>query len=176
MTPGGMNSLWTSLRESKKMITIVLIFYLVMRAFFHPGDCCVCHFSPSLLVSGSYLKNQLLSLFMTWVENCFRFEPFRHFCWHFVLSCNMIVVQMFWNHLCTHLSHFKILLNNMVDYIFINIQFIGDHSHCQMSILTNEALAYLPSLLSSFLLCFTHLSFCIGKICVPSFCTQNMWK
>jgi hypothetical protein len=51
----------------------------------------------------------------------------------------LIVIQMFWNYLCTHIYHVQILCNNLVDRTFIHIKFIIDHSNCQTSILTNES-------------------------------------
>jgi hypothetical protein len=54
-----------SRENRKKIITIVLTFYLLMRAFFCPGDCGVYHCSLCLLVSESYSKTQLSSPVMT---------------------------------------------------------------------------------------------------------------
>lgn len=71
-------------------------------------------------------------------EIWFRFEPFKHFSRHFVPIRFLIVIQIFWNHLCTHFSHNKILRNNLVDSTLINIMLIGYNSNFQTSILTNE--------------------------------------
>jgi hypothetical protein len=38
----------------------------------------------------------------------------------------LIVVQFFWNHLCTQCSHVQILCNNLVGRTFSNIKFIVD--------------------------------------------------
>jgi hypothetical protein len=132
------NSIWTTPRElKKKVMTIVLTFDLLMLAFFCFGDFGVCHSSLCLLVSGSYSKNQLSSPVMTWLKKIwFSFEPFKHFSRHFVSTHYLIVTHFFWNHLCTHFSYVQILCNNLVVHTFI--KFVGDHSNCQMSILTNE--------------------------------------
>jgi hypothetical protein len=31
----------------------------------------------------------------------FSFEPFKHFCLDFISTCFLIIIQIFWNHLCT---------------------------------------------------------------------------
>jgi hypothetical protein len=69
---------------------------------------------------------------------CFSFDAFKHFCRRFDSTNFLIVIQMFWNHLCTHCSRVQILCKNLVDRTFINIEFIGDHSNYQTSILMNE--------------------------------------
>jgi hypothetical protein len=55
-------------RIEKKMTT-VLIFDLLMTAFFCLGDCRKCHFSFCFLVSGSYSKNQISLPVMTQIRN-----------------------------------------------------------------------------------------------------------
>jgi hypothetical protein len=67
----------------------------------------------------------------------FSFEPFKHFCQHFISTCFLIIILIFWNHLCTRCSHAYILCNNLVDCTFI--KYTGDYSNCQTSILMNES-------------------------------------
>jgi hypothetical protein len=51
------------------------------------------------------------------------------------VSMHFLIIQIFWNHLCTYCSHVQILCNNLVDCTLINIKFNGDHSNCHTSIL-----------------------------------------
>jgi hypothetical protein len=88
----------------KEMMTIVLIFDLLVQAFFWFGDSDVCHSSLYLLVLGSYSKNQLASLVYEPIKKMFGFEPFKQFYRHFVSTRFLIVIQISWNHLCTHVS------------------------------------------------------------------------
>jgi hypothetical protein len=99
----------------------------------------VCHSSLCLLISGSHSKNRLSSPVMNrFSKSASVSSRFKHFSRHFVSTHFLIVIQLFWNHLCTHFSYVQILCNNLVIRTFINIKFIGNHSNCQTSILTNE--------------------------------------
>jgi hypothetical protein len=57
----------------------------------------------------------------------------------FLLTRFLIIIQIFWNNVCTHFFHVQISCNNLVDLTFVNMKFISDHSNRQMSILTNES-------------------------------------
>jgi hypothetical protein len=130
VAPGGTNSLWTTSRESKRVVINFLSFYLLTRAFVCLGDCNVCHSSLFPSVSGSYSKNQLSSPVMTWVRKLFQFWVVHtllltlRFDGHFDRHSN------FWNYLCTQFSHVQILCNNLVDHTFVNILFNDDHWNC----------------------------------------------
>jgi hypothetical protein len=115
-------------------------FYLLMGAFFCLGDCGVCLSSLCLLVFRVvFEKLTSVTRYGPIKKMWFSFEAFKHLCRHFVLTRVLIVVQIFWNHLCTHCSHHQILRSNFVDRTFINIKLIGGHSNCQTSISTNES-------------------------------------
>jgi hypothetical protein len=77
---------------------------------------------------------------MTWLRKSGCFEPPKHFCQHFISMRLLTVIQIFWNHLCTHFTDVQILCNNLVDHTFTNIKLIVDHLYCQMSIFINESL------------------------------------
>jgi hypothetical protein len=101
-------------------MTIFLIFYLFMRALFCLGDCCVRHSSLCLFVSGSYpLTPTFVSCYDSSKKIWFNLEPFKHFCRHSVSTRFLIVIKMFWKHLCTHFCHGQILCNNLGDRILI---------------------------------------------------------
>jgi hypothetical protein len=117
-------------------MVIVLISYLLMRAFFCLEDCGVCHSALSLLVSGWYQKPLLSSSVKTQVWRSGSVSSRSSIS---AETSSLIVVQILWNHLCIHFSHVQILCNNSVDRTFIHIKFIGDHSNCQTSNLTNES-------------------------------------
>jgi hypothetical protein len=125
-------------RDNKKTVTIVLICDMLIRAFFCPGDWPV----PFRTLPHGFRIIFEKSTFVTCYEpikRMFSFEPFKHFYWHSVSTRLLIVIQISLNNLCTQFSHVQILCNILLDGTFVNIQFIGDRSNTQTSILTSES-------------------------------------
>jgi hypothetical protein len=101
-------------RIEKKMMIVVLICLCEFPSVFGIVACAIPH--SATWFQGRIRKNQLSSPVTAQVKKIwFSFEPFKHFRRHFVSTHFLIVVKIFWNHLCTHLPHVQTLCNNLVD-------------------------------------------------------------
>ena len=122
----------------KKQISVVLIFYLLVFAYFGRGDLLVCHSELCRLVSGSYSKIQVSSPVLTCLKKFCHFRcvqegqgthsfgfPSGHW-WEFLGPA--------WY----KFSAYKFEGQNFVDGLVIQIQHTTDHSDCQTLIRPHE--------------------------------------
>jgi hypothetical protein len=119
-------------------MTIVFSFDLLMRAFFCLGVCGVSFLTLPLGFRVLFEKPTFVTCYDP-IKKIWFFRAVQAF-----LSTLRFDVlfdrSIFFGTIFTHIFlMFKSLCNNFVDSTFINIKFIGDHSNCQTSTLTNES-------------------------------------
>jgi len=114
--PWGTNSLWTTPWLSKKQISMVLIFNLLILAFFGRGELLVCHSELCRLVSGSYSKIHVSSPVMTCLKKIFViFDAFKKVQAHIPSGFLLFIGENFWDQLGTNFLHAQFEGQNFID-------------------------------------------------------------
>ena len=118
---------------------MVLIFDLLVIAFFGLGELFVCHSELCRLVSGSYSKNPSFITCYVMFENIFViFDAFKQVQAHIPSVFLLFSGENFWDQLGTNFLHAQFKGQNFVDSLAIQIQHATDHSDCQTPIRPHE--------------------------------------
>ena len=114
---------------------MVLIFDLLIFAFFGSGELLVCHSELCRLVSGSYSKIHVSSPVMTCLKKFLSFSMRSRKSRHTFLQ---FIGENFWDQLGTNFLHAEFEGQNFVDGLAIQIQHTTDHFDCQTLIRSHE--------------------------------------
>ena len=117
---------------------MVLVFDLLILAFFGRGELLVCHSELCRLVSGSYSKIHVSSPVMTFEKKIVIFDAFKKVQAHIPSGFLLFNGENFWDQLGTNFLHAQFEGQNFVDGLAIQIQHTTDHSDCQTSIRPHE--------------------------------------
>ena len=106
------NSLWTTTLVSKKTLSTVSIYKLLISTFLERENTAMCYSELWCFVSGLYLK--FPRWYRHYAKNHFAFHTFQKFT-HECNTVDLVVVnQRFGNQLHTHFSNVQIVINDVV--------------------------------------------------------------